>query len=117
MKKEQKTWISLAALVFITGMTLLMPLMAKAAVPKTYTNDNIWQSEHDVPVSFTRDAAGNFEGYTATGKRFTQINIENALSIRLQKFSIDQAFFYISDRGVIEANSDIVALSIYLTLG
>jgi hypothetical protein len=86
-----------------------------AAIPERYTNDNFFSSEHDKPVSFTQDAFGNFSGVTATGKFFYQMNITNSLNIRLQRFSVDEAFFYISDRGVIVAPSDAVALSIYLT--
>lgn len=86
-----------------------------AAVPAVYTNDNLWESEHDIPVSFTQDSQGNFYGFTATGKSFKQVIIENSLGIRLQKFSIDEAFFYVSDQGIITAESDIVALSIYLS--
>ncbi len=88
---------------------------ALAAIPATYTNDNFLTATHDRPVSFNRDAAGNFSGYTTTGKRFEQRNIANALDIRLQRFMIDEAFFYISDKGVIWAPDDTVALSIYLT--
>jgi hypothetical protein len=37
-----------------------------------------------------------------------------SISVRLQKFSIDKVAFYVSDQGIIEASSDISALSIYL---
>jgi len=86
-----------------------------AAVPAMYTNENFFTSTHDRPVSFTQDSAGNFFGTTQTGKRFEQRVITNALNIRLQRFMIDEAFFYISDKGIITAPSDTVALSIYLT--
>jgi len=86
-----------------------------AAIPTLYTNENFLTSEHDVPVSFSQDADGNFTGLTATGKIFSQHLITNSLDIRLQRFSIDEAFFYISDRGTILTNSDTVALSIYLS--
>jgi hypothetical protein len=52
---------------------------------------------------------------TATGKIFSQYLITNSLDIRLQRFSIDEASYYISDRGIILADSDTVALSIYLS--
>lgn len=90
------------------------PLTSEAAIPTVYTNDNFWRSEHDQPVSFTQDHYGNFSGYTLTGKYFTQTNIMNQYGVRLHKFAIDEAFFYITDRGVIRAKSDIAALSIYL---
>lgn len=102
----------------LTSLALLLLLttpVTQAAIPAVYTNDNIWVSEHDRPLSMSRDEAGNFTGTTATGKVFYQTNIENSLSIRLQRFAIDEAFFYVSDKGIIIADNDTVALSIYLT--
>lgn len=96
-------------------LTLSMATPALAAIPDRYTNDTIWTSEHDAPVSFTRDSAGNFSGTTASGKVFYQYRIENSLAVRLMRFEIDDAFFYVSDHGIIIAPSDTVALSIYLT--
>lgn len=98
---------------------LVLPLFIAsscyAAVPDIYTNDNFWVSEHDRPVTFTQDIFGNFTGKTETGKIFFQNNIENSLAVRLQRFAIDEAYFYISDQGIIIAPTDTVALSIYLT--
>lgn len=105
--------LSVAGFALLVG---IIPIATAAAIPATYTNDNFWISEHDQPTSFSQDAAGNFTGVTATGKLFTQTNVANNYSIRLQRFSIDEAFFYVSDRGIIVASSDTVALSIYLTL-
>lgn len=85
-----------------------------AAVPETYTNDNFWQSEHDAPVWFERDAAGNFYGQTETGKWFEQRAVTTSADVKLHRFSIDEAFYYISDKGIILAANDITALSIYL---
>jgi len=103
---------------FMVGVVLaVLVAPAAASIPAVYTNDNIWTSTHDVPVTISLDDYGNFYGTTATGKMFSQIKIENNLNIRLQKFAIDEAFFYISDRGIINAQSDVIALSIYLTLG
>ncbi len=97
------------------SLVLLLPMTASAQIPFLYTNDNYWTSPHDKPVSFTQDKLGNFQGMTETGKTFTQTVVNNDLSISLQKFTIDEAYFYISDIGVIKANSDLVALSIYLS--
>jgi hypothetical protein len=88
---------------------------AQAAIPETYTADNFFSSLHDAPVSYWQDALGNSYGYTARGKYFSQTNVANSAHVRLQKFAIDEAFFYISDQGIIRAESDIVALSIYLS--
>ncbi|OIP77368.1 MAG: hypothetical protein AUK16_02090 [Parcubacteria group bacterium CG2_30_44_11] len=99
----------------ILTLFLISTQFVSAAIPAIYTNDNIWSSEQDKPVTFEQDVWGNFSGQTATGKIFYQSNIENSLSIRLQRFTIDEAFFYISDKGIIIAPTDTVALSIYLT--
>ncbi len=93
----------------------MLPGIVSAAIPDTYTNDNYHTSEHDKPLSFNVDSLGNAEGITETGKKFTQRNVSNSYGIRLQKFTIDQAFFYISDQGVIFADSDLEAISIYLS--
>ncbi len=95
--------------------SLLFATNTFAAIPDRYTNNNIWTSEHDMPVTVTADERGNFSGTTATGKLYYQYHIENSLAIRLMRFQIDDAFFYISDHGIIVASSDTVALSIYLT--
>lgn len=104
--------------VLTTALTLLalFPTSeAYAAIPAVYTNDNFWTSEHDQPLNFSQDTSGNFFGVTKTGKLFYQININNEFDIRLQKFSIDEAYFYVSDRGIIRAENDLTALSIYLS--
>lgn len=96
---------------------LLLPIPVGAFVmPKVYTNDNFRESFHDVPHSFTQDSQGNFYGTTETGKIFSQRYVSTSIAVRLQIFTLDEAFFYISDQGIIEANSDIQALSVYLSL-
>jgi len=94
---------------------IAVPQMSLAAIPDIYTNENYQTSEHDKPLFFSIDVFGNAEGVTETGKLFWQKNVSNSFGIRLQKFTIDQAFFYISDQGIISASSDLEALSIYLT--
>lgn len=92
------------------------PIISQAAIPALYTNENIWSSEHDVPLGFVVDTDGNFEGVTQTGKVFRQTAVENTGSIRLQRFSIDEAFYYVSDKGIIIATTDTQALSLYLSM-
>lgn len=91
-----------------------MQVAEAASIPAVYTNENFWTSPHDQPVSFSRDAAGNFSGRTLTGKIFTQTAVVTDLNIRLHRFAIDEAFFYISNRGIIIAPTDLAATSIYL---
>jgi hypothetical protein len=103
---------------YIVAQVLLLPLfVSAAAIPLVYTNDNFWSSTHDVPTEIRHDTVtGNFSGYTATGKYFTQTHVANSAAVRLMRFSIDEAFFYVSDRGVIVAANDTQALSMYLTM-
>lgn len=105
----------ISLLLLVAVFCICGPAPVQAQIPETYTNDNFWESEHDQPLSFSRDSWGNFYGVTVTGKFFSQVNVDNQFGVRLQKFSIDQAYFYVSDRGIITAQSDIVALSIYLS--
>lgn len=100
---------------FLLGLVVGVTFPVSATIPNRYTNDNFFMSDQDAPVSFTQDAFGNFSGMTVSGKLFYQTNISNTRDIRLQRFSIDDTFFYISDRGIILADSDTIALSIYLT--
>jgi hypothetical protein len=103
--------IGLATLAIVFSLTQT----AQAAIPETYTNDNFFTAVHDTPIAFWQDALGNFFGYTSTGKRFSQTTVANDSNVRLQKFTIDEAFFYVSDQGIIRAENDLMALSMYLT--
>ncbi len=85
-----------------------------AAVPAQYTNTNFFTSEQDAPVSFVQDSLGNFSGVTQTGKTFHQRAVVSDISVHLHNFSIDQASFYVSSVGLILAENDTTALSIYL---
>jgi hypothetical protein len=85
-----------------------------AAIPAIYTNENFFTTEHDAPASFTQDSFGNFSGLTISGKLFTQKKVVTDLAVRLHLFTIDQAHFYVSGQGIIQADTDTVALSIYL---
>jgi hypothetical protein len=110
MRNAYTATLHLAVLV-----ALFIPSVAAAAVPLTYTNENFWTSPQDKPVSSEQDSAGNFTGLTETGKTFAQRKIVFNIAVRLQHFTIDDAGFYMSDEGIIEANNDLQALSIYLT--
>ncbi len=105
---------------WIFGTTLSLSLLfglsapVEAAIPAVYTNSNLFTSEQDAPISFIQDTLGNFSGLTATGKAFTQRAVVADIHVRLHSFAIDQANFYISNFGTFLAESDTVALSIYL---
>ena len=66
------------------------------------------------PVWFERDDFGGFYGETESGLSFTQRSIVNDYSIKLHKFTISNTFWYVTDKGIIEAGNDLVAISIYL---
>jgi len=57
---------------------------------------------------------GEAFGYLTSGVQFTQVNVVNDLT-RLQKFQLEDAYWYVSDKGDIQAESSIEALSIYLS--
>ncbi len=83
-----------------------------------YTNSNIVLTPHPEPETFTVSECGEIFGLTVSGISFYQRNISNDIT-RLQRFRIQEAWWYISDRGIIgfgDGLSDIQALSIYLTL-
>lgn len=101
--------------IVIFGITLV-PFFASANTPAPlYTNETYFALEHEKPAFFVGDGMGGFTGMTESNRPFFQRNILNALDVKLHRFEIDSAFFYISDRGIIYANDDVAALSIYLT--
>jgi len=79
-----------------------------------YTNANILTSPSPIPESFYVTEQREAFGTTTEGIPFSQTNIVNEVT-RLQKFQIQEAYWYISDRGEIWADTDTQALSIYLT--
>lgn len=103
-------------LVLIFSVVGLLPasLLAAPALDP-YTSEHIWILPHTKPAWFESDGNGGFYGETLEGVAFTQSVIANQAGIKLHRFSIGTAYFYITDKGVIEAPSDIAAISIYLT--
>lgn len=106
----------------IFGLSLIVsvifsPQPSVAAVPELYTNANYIDSTQEEPVSFFNDGWGGFYGYTTSGRLFTQTPVANDVNLRLHKFAIDEAYFYISDKGPIFADSDLAAVSIYFSIG
>lgn len=100
---------------FGVGMLQLL-LLVGVAQAFTYTNENFATTPHERPVSFEGNQTVGFRGYTESGRLFTQTPIENNLGFRIHKFVIDEAFFYITDRGIITAPNDLTALSMYFTI-
>jgi hypothetical protein len=71
----------------------------------------------DKPLWFAFDTTGGMYGATESGYTFSQTPVLLDVAVRMQKFTIGAASYYISDRGIIDAPSDLAALSIYLSLG
>ena len=95
---------------YIVLALLLTPLLVDAS---DYTRTNFLFTYHDKPATFTKTAAGGFVGVTENGTAFTQTPIISHSEYRLHRFQIEQAFFYVSDKGTFQASNDLVALSIY----
>jgi len=94
----------------IITVLLVVPIFTQAG---NYSNENFFSSYHYKPTTFTLGPSGNFTGTLANGSTFTQAPVVNERSIRLHKFTVDDAFFYTSDKGSFRASSDLIALSIY----
>lgn len=79
------------------------------------TNANFEHSPRcNAPVDyFIVEDNGEAWGYLNNGIPFTQTNVVNNVT-RLQKFQLERAFWYISDKGDFQAADDITALSVYL---
>jgi len=79
------------------------------------TNQNWEHSERcKAPVENFTVVNGETYGTLTSGVAFTQKNVAGS-SIRLQHFEMEEVSYYVSDRGVIEAESPIQALSVYLS--
>ncbi len=102
----KKSWAVLFVLV------VLFPYSTDAF----YDMNNFWTSVHEAPAWFESDGVGGFYGATVAGTLFTQNPVLIDSGVRMHKFAIGEAFFYISDKGVIRAENDLRALSIYFTL-
>ncbi len=100
----------------VIGLFVFVAILVPHEAGAFYTNKNFWTAEHEAPAWFEADGNGGFYGETVAGNTFTQKPVTNSFNIKLHKFSIDAAYFYISDRGVIKAPNDLMALSIYFTL-
>lgn len=65
--------------------------------------------------SFNIDVNGEVTGQLTNGIKFTQTNVVNDVT-RLQRFQLEDAFWYVTDKGEIKAESDLAALSKYLAI-
>lgn len=90
--------------------------MAMMSASVTCNFDNYLTSEvcTSPPATFDIDADGNFTGELESGVPFSQTNIVNGIT-RLQRFTLQDYYHFVSDKGVIMAETDIQALSVYLT--
>ena len=105
----------------IALLLLAIPAMATGSEPDHFTglltNDNIISVLHPQPKHFQLDKQNQATGLTVTNLPFSQTNVEH-LEIRLQRFEIEEAWWYVSDKGLIgygQSLSDLQALSIYMT--
>ena len=98
--------------VFLAALTCLLPSLSYGY---TYDNATIHTVYQEAPRQFEVDEHGNTVGTTVSGMSFRQYSIANSYGIRLQRFEIGLAYWYVSDRGIIWADNDITALSVYLS--
>ncbi len=99
-------------------LTLALLSLTLAPFPSAafYTTDNFTLAgEHVAPASFSADGAGGFFGTTEDGRTFTQQPLGADFGVKLHKFVIDDAFFYICKHGAFKASGDLAAISICLS--
>ena len=68
------------------------------------------------PDYFVVNQDGSSWGALTSGVTFTQSNVSNELGVRLQRFQLEDYHHFVSDKGVIEAETATEALSVYLSL-
>lgn len=92
----------------------LLTVVLSASVACSNTN---WQHSErcTAPVDyFMVNEDGSAWGALTSGVTFTQSNIINNHT-KLQVFRAEDAYWYVSDKGIIYADTDMEALSIYLS--
>lgn len=108
--------IALAIALVVSNRVDAQGITTSVKVP--CTNQNFETSPYcKAPVdwfAYTNNDREDFYGQLTSGALFNQFNITNELGVRLQKFVLEEAFWYVTDKGVIYADSDLQALSIYL---
>ena len=112
-KFEINPLIKTILILFAAGLFIMIPAVSSAST--LYTNENIHYVYHEAPATFDFLENGEVVGATVSGIPFRQRNIANMYGIDLQRFEIGLAYWYVSDRGVIWAENDLVALSIYIS--
>jgi hypothetical protein len=103
-------------LLFIGVLCVYLAWLTPVAAA-SYTENAFYNEPHPKPSYFTSDTQGGFYGMTENDILFQQTVVANNEHVRLQKFTIGDVLFYISDRGIINADTDLRAISIYATLG
>jgi hypothetical protein len=96
---------------------LLLGLFWSPAVTTAFSGSFSLAALADKPLWFAFDEVGGMYGETESGYTFSQIPVHIDDSVRMQKFTMGTISYYISDRGVIDAPTDLMALSIYFSLG
>ncbi len=71
-------------------------------------------ANHPAPKDFQVNSEGEIFGKLEDGSKFSQTNIFS--EPRIQKFTWEDGFWYVSDKGIIYADGDMEALSTYLSM-
>ena len=74
---------------------------------------NLHMPPCNAPVESFEVVDGEFYGELESGIPFSQTNVVNDVT-RLQRFQLQDAYWYVSDKGVLYAQDDLSALSMYL---
>lgn len=116
--------IAILTALFVGWLVFVLSLTAHAqgittSLKVPCTNQNFETSPYcQAPVdwfAYMTNDREDFYGQLTSGAQFTQFNVTNELGVRLQKFVLEEAYWYVTDKGVIYAENDLQALSIYLT--
>ncbi len=113
LKDKRYDFGKLLRSIFFLGALLLVVVSPSTLNAFTYTNDNIHTAYHEAPREFSVDEGGNTVGETVSGAVFTQETIYDVDGVRIQKFMIGEAFWYVSNFGVLFCSGDSEALQYY----
>lgn len=111
LKNKRYEFGKLIRSIFFMGALLLIIVTPSPLNAFTYTNDNIHTAYHEAPREFSVDERGNTTGETVSGALFTQETIYDVDGVRIQKFMIGEAFWYVCASGVFFVSGDSEAIA------
>ena len=86
------------------------PVFTHAELPEIY---NLYSGDHNPKLYLHESGSCDAFGYIIGEKHFRKYIVKASNGIELYRFAANEEKFYMSDKGFISADSDLLAISIY----